>query len=264
MPKSAPVGTQSVLRSIQVMKAVADRKEIGWRLTDLASHCNLDKATTYRLVASLASQRLLRQRPIDKRYVPGQLIFELALALPSLNRFKETIHLELVKLSRQMKGIAFLYLLAGDETVCIDRVGASSIPPLTGVGTRRLLAHSTFGISMLLTMPRSVQDAILKRNRLSSPALSERAPRYRAILKRSRKHGFGFNINDIVHGLTTIAVPLMKADGLPFASLGIMAPSTDFSSAHVTRVVNTLREQANCIATDQRDLIAEVAMNAAP
>jgi DNA-binding IclR family transcriptional regulator len=262
MTKTAPAGTQSVLRSIQVMKAVAERKEIGWRLTDLASHCKLGKATTYRLVASLASQRLLQQRPADKRYVPGPLLFELALALPAHGRFKEVVHQELLRLSRQIRGIAFLYLLAGDEAVCIDRVGASAIPPLTGVGTRRLIAQSTFGISMLLAMPRSQQEAILKQNRQAAPALAQRNSGYRGILQQSRLHGFGLNQDIIVPGMTTIAVPLLKPDRSPFASLGIMAPTSEFTAARIASVAAVLKDHAARIVEEQNALIAEIGLDA--
>ena len=77
-----PAGTQSLGRSIRLMRVLATRGEIGWRLSDLAAACGLDKGTAHRILASLVQERLVRQRPGDRRYLPGPLLFELSLALP--------------------------------------------------------------------------------------------------------------------------------------------------------------------------------------
>jgi DNA-binding IclR family transcriptional regulator len=245
MITKAPAGTQSVLRTVRLLKVIAERKDIGWRLTDLAAHCGLDKSTTYRLLACLTSQRMLAQRA-DKRYVPGPLLYELSLSLPSYADFRDSVRPHLQELARHLKGTAFLYLLAGDEVICIDRVGATLPPPLTGIGTRRPILQSTFGVAMMLAMGTARQKQILKQG--IGDISAKRAAAYRKIFQQSKRYGFGVNMNDVVPGLSCVAVPMFRQDGkTPFASVGVMAPSTDF-------VESRLKSLAKSVAGDVRHM----------
>lgn len=260
--RRAPAGTQSIARTVQLLKVVASRKDIGWRLTDLAAHCGLQKSTAYRIVAALTAQRILRQRPQDRRYVAGPLLYELALAVPAHAAFRDAVHGHLEVLARRLKGIAFLYLRADHEVICIDRVGANSPAPLTGIGTRRVIAQSTFGISILVALPRAEQRELLQHpetlRALADPALGERSAGYRQILLRSRRYGFGVNIDDIVPALTTIAVPVLDAAGRPIASIGMMAPSSVYPESRVRPIARELTERARQITRDHGTLIGEL------
>jgi DNA-binding IclR family transcriptional regulator len=252
--KYPPAGTQSIVRTILVLKTLALRKEIGWRLTDLAAHCNLDNATTYRIVACLTTERLAQQRPSDRRYVPGPLLFELALAVPAYNNFASALRPELLRLARRLDCIVFLYLRSGNESICIERVGSAPVQPLTVVGTRRPMAGSMAGIAMLLPLPRKEQQALIAEVR-NHPPMAERAPSYRNILQRSRRHGFGVNRGDVVPGLAGLAVPITDAGGWPFAAIGIMGPTTTFAASRLNRMGESLREEARRIGHEHARLI---------
>lgn len=257
MSKSSPAGTQSITRTILVLKTLATRKDIGWRLTDLAAHCHLDNATTYRIVACLSAERMVQQRASDRRYVPGPMLFELALAVPAYGAFAAALRPELLRLARRLDCIAFLYLRSGDESICIERVGNAPVQPLTVVGTRRPMAGSMSGIAMLLPLPRNEQQTLIAKVR-SHPPMAERAPSYRKILQRSRRHGFGVNRGDVVPGLAGLAVPVMDANGWPFAALGIMGPTAIFASERLSRLGESLREDARRIAHEHAGLIMDL------
>src|SRR5919106_3409986 len=74
-------GTQTVGRAVSLLREVAARGSFGWRLTDLAAHCGLDKATAYRMLKCLEEERLVKRRASDRHYLPGPLLFELGLTL---------------------------------------------------------------------------------------------------------------------------------------------------------------------------------------
>ena len=48
-----PTGTQTLSRSIRLLRVLATRGDIGWRLSDLAAACELDKSTAHRMLAGL-------------------------------------------------------------------------------------------------------------------------------------------------------------------------------------------------------------------
>jgi len=119
------------------------------------------------------------------------------------------------------------------------------------------MAGSMSGIAMLLPLPRKEQQALIAGVR-KLPPTEERASSPRRILERSRRHGFGVNRGDVVPGLAGIAVPLMDAVGWPFAAIGIMGPTGMFAGDRVSRLGETLRDDAYRIAHQHAELISEL------
>ncbi len=257
MTKRSPAGTQSIARAIRVMKTIVQRKEIGWRLTDLAAHCGLGKATAYRIVACLASARIVLQRAGDRRYVPGPLLFELALSTPAYSSFTAAVHDDLARMA-EIGGNAFLYLRSGDEVVCIDRVGTTPMQPVTAIGRRRPIAQSTFGISMLLALPKEEQQALLGRRKQKIQGSDSRVVAYRNVLERSRRYGFGLNRGDVVPGLTCIAIPILDSQHSPFAAIGVTGPSASLQGQRLRSVVQLLQREVRRIEQEHAQLIAEI------
>ena len=160
-----PAGTQSLGRSIRLMRVLATRGEIGWRLSDLAAACGLDKGTAHRILASLVQERLVRQRPGDRRYLPGPLLFELSLALPGQHKFQVAAEAQLLAWSRRINGTALLLLRSGVEYVCSVRTGPARLPGLmVDQGTRRPLFTSVGGVAILQTLPANEAEEVLQNN----------------------------------------------------------------------------------------------------
>lgn len=258
-------GTQSIQRTVMILKAVAERKDIGWRLTDLALYCGLGKTTSHRILKCLVAERLIRQRAGDRRYVPGPLLFELASSLPSHMAFRDALHQELDAIARRHNGFAFLHLRSGEETVCVDRVGTSSVNPLTVIGTRRPLTESTAGVAILLAMDKRSCDAALALIRRSKRATSESARRratvYKTILAQSRRRGYAFSLGDVVSGLGAIAQPLHDGKNRPFGALGLMGPVSQFAGDKLPKLAALLQRDAQRIERNQAQLIAELSLD---
>src|SRR3546814_4280542 len=118
--RAAPdrTGTQSLGRGIKLMRMIATRPAFGWRLSDLAAACKQDKGTVHRMLACLVEERLVTQRPSDRRYLPGPLMYELGLAIPARVQFQRRAESVLQSFARRMGGIALLLLRSGNEYVC--------------------------------------------------------------------------------------------------------------------------------------------------
>src|SRR3954466_3395768 len=89
MATSLRHGTQSIERAVHVLTEVTGRSRFGWRPTDLAARCGLDRGTTHRILACLVRERLVQQREVDGHYVPGPLLFELGLALSAHDALRQ-------------------------------------------------------------------------------------------------------------------------------------------------------------------------------
>lgn len=253
-------GTQSIERAIRLLKAVAERRDIGWRPTDLARHCEMEKTTTHRILRSLANGRLLRQRAGDRRYIPGPLLFELASAVPAYMTFRDLLHVELIALARRYRCIALLHLKSGMESVCVDTSGTSSVHPLTVIGTRRPITESTAGVAMLLAMSPSDCEDVLGRvykDERFSPA-TKRARIYRRILEQSREAGFAYSEGDVIPGLGAIAIALPGSHERPRIAVSLMGPLTQIAGERLSRTASALQKEARRIGKEYANQIEDL------
>lgn len=245
-------GTQTLSRAVVLLKAVATRPQQGWRLTDLAGHCGYDKATAHRLLAGLLHERLVLQRPADRHYVPGPLLHELGLGVTPMAAFQARALPALGRLARSSRGVAFLYLRSGEEFVCAERVGNPALKGMSvDVGTRRPLLVSAAGVAILLALPDAEQARVLEANlRAIAPIGPARVKAVERMLRRSRRHGFGVNLADVVPGIHAFGVPLLDGDGQVFGSLSVVGPDTTLPRERMAEFEAMLRAEAERLAGD--------------
>jgi DNA-binding IclR family transcriptional regulator len=249
-------GTQSIERAVVLLKELAARGTFGWRLSDLAAHCNLDKGTAHRILTCLQRERLVQRRESDRHFLPGPLLFELSLTLPPLTEFQAACQAPLERVARRTRGVAFLYLRSGSDFVCAARVGPTSLKGLTiQVGTRRPLVSSSGGVAILLALPEEESDRIVVENMKRLERFSAtRKKSIEKMIRRSQAHGFAINLGDVVPGIHSFAIAIQDAKGAPFASLTVSAAAEDFPAAEAAKVMAVLEEERTQIGKRLRDL----------
>jgi DNA-binding IclR family transcriptional regulator len=253
-----PAGTQSLSRSIKLLRVLATRGEIGWRLSDVAAACSLDKGTAHRILSALVQERLVQQRPGDKRYLPGPLIYELGLALHGQHAFQASAEAQLGSWARRLDGNALLLLRSGYEYVCSVRVGPAKVPGLmVDHGTRRPLFTSVGGVAIILALPDEEARDILQNNIAQEIAKqgSTRLPALEKMRERSRRHGFGINLGDVVGGIHAFAVALHGLDGKPFAAVCLMGTPERFPESRLEVWHQELRRMAEVLERDAANML---------
>jgi DNA-binding IclR family transcriptional regulator len=253
-----PSGTQSLTRGLKLLRMVATRGEMGWRLSDLAAACGLDKGTAHRMLASLVKERLVQQRPGDHRYLPGPLLYELGLCLPGHHEFHAAAEVLLGSLARRMNSATLLLLRSGYEYVCSLRAGPSRLPGLmVDKGTRRPLFTSVGGVAIIQAMPAAEAAEVLQNN-VEQEVARRGDARLAALLsvrERSARHGFGVNLGDVVGGVHAFAVPLLDPDARPFAAVCLMGTSEALPEARLGDVRAELDSVARLLQADAARLL---------
>lgn len=253
-----PSGTQSLTRGIKLLRVVATRAEMGWRLSDLAAACGLDKGTAHRMLSGLVKERLVQQRPGDRHYLPGPLLYELGLSLPGHHEFQAAAEAHLGSLARRMRGSALLLLRSGYEYVCSVRVGPARLPGLmVEKGTRRPLFTSVGGVAMLQTFPDGEAAEVLRNNieQEVSKRGDARLAALEAMRKRSARHGFGVNLGDVVGGLHAFAVPVHGPEAKAFAALCLMGTSEGFPEDRLQTIHDELEIVARILEADAAHML---------
>jgi DNA-binding IclR family transcriptional regulator len=247
-------GTQSIERAVQVLRALAERRGIGWRAVDLAAHCALDRGTTHRILACLVRERLVRQRASDKRYMPGPLVYELGLSVPGFAELQAVCHEPLARLARRFEASAVLFLRSGAEFVCAARVELAPLKALTiDVGTRRPLILSAVATAVLLALPDDEAAALIAANLRDVAHLgTRRVAGLQRMLRRSRRLGIGASQDDIVPGISAFGVAIRDGAGAPFASIGLVGPTGKLRAEHVPGIADVLAAEAGRIEDELR------------
>lgn len=250
-------GTQTLERGIRLLRELAARGTMGWRLSDLARRCELDKGTTHRLLACFVRERLVRQRPGDRRYVPGPLLFELSLALPGHAAFQAAAASHLATAADLLEAYAFLCLRSGADFVCAANAGRASVKALEhDVGLRRPLVVSAGGMAILVALPADEAAQIVAENMRRVQAAGEvRVQAVERMLRRSQAHGYGVHLSDIVPGVNTYGVAIRDAGGMPFASISVAGRAEDLPLVRLAAITRVLEDAARGIAAQARPLL---------
>jgi len=214
-------GTQSIERAIGLLREISTRGQFGWQLSDLAARCQLGKSTAHRMLICLVRERLVSQRPADRHYIPGPMLFELGLALPELGELQYRARSRLAVLAARTSGAAFFLF----DFVCAARVGGAELKALTVFpGTRRPLVTSVGGVAIMLAMPVGQARAIINRNFANLRGVGYNRARLRAIramLERTHAEGFAINAGDTLPGVNAFGLALRDSDGVPFAAITV-------------------------------------------
>lgn len=241
------IGTQSLARGIKLLRMVATRPQVGWRLSDLAVACEQDKATVHRMLACLVDERLLEQRSNDRHYLPGPLMYELGLALPNHTQFQRCSDTILQRFARRMGAIVILLLRSGSEFVCSSRAGSIK---MTGAmvypGTRRPLFTSAGGVAILQTMPPEEARAVLSENLAQEIKRhgTTRLDSLQKMLVTSNEHGFGVNFGFVVPGSYAFGVPVRNTSGHAFAGLCLIGTPEIYVEGRLDELRDPLIEAA--------------------
>ncbi|CAN5816189.1 IclR family transcriptional regulator [soil metagenome] len=261
MPTAAHSGTQSIERALRILRELAARGEFGWRLSDLAARCEVDKGTVHRVLSCLVRERFVHQRALDKHYFPGPMLFELSLSLPGYAAFQHACERRLEKFAMQTEAIAWLMLRSGNEYVCAVRKGTLELRGfMVHVGTRRPLISSVGGISILQTLPSLEAERILHDNLQHEIAQrgNARLESLKKMRDRSRQYGFGVNLGDVAPGVHAFGLPVCAASGSAMAAVCLTGLPEQMGEARIPEIREALREVAIGVESDARQFLGSV------
>ena len=246
-----------------MLREITARNRFGWRPSDLAVRCGLDRGTTHRILACLVRERLVQQRPRDRHYVPGPLLFEMGLSLPAHSAFRLACQPFVDRIARRAHGYALLCVRSGSETVCVANAGT---PAYRGtafeVGTRRPLTATAAGVAILIAMPRSDAQAIVTRQLRDMPPHGEpNRDALRRMWQRSLASGFGVNNGFTARGVNAVAVPLFDGNGAAFGSLAVASVAARLPAARLAETAALLGDEASTVAALAREMLPEGAYN---
>jgi DNA-binding IclR family transcriptional regulator len=209
-------GTQSIDRTIGVLKQVVAHGSHGLTVAELVTLSGLERPTVHRIVQALERQGLLKRPAGSKRYVLGDYCRQMAVAFADRTDLRTACEPVLRAVAEETGNSAFLIGRVGYESICLARaVGSYPLQVLTvNVGTRNPLGVGAGGLAILSTMPLAEQNECIHANakRLRGYG-SMTESTLRALIRATQRRGHAVVGHYNVPGVIGIGIAMRNASG---------------------------------------------------
>lgn len=256
-------GTQSIDRTIALLKELAHYGAKGARVSELAAALELEYPTVHRMVRCLVSHGMVERDDGTLRYSLGPLVYELGLSVPPKLNLREICDPVTARIAESTGDTVFLNVRSGLDVLCIDRkLGTYPIKTLIfEVGNRRPLGVGAGGLALLMPLPDEELEAVVHANtaRLQSFG-SLKAKTVVAMVRQARERGYVVTEDIVVRGVSALSLPFGGKQGVPAAAISVACVPSRMTKARHPEIVTLLKGE---IATMEKMLASTVAMGRA-
>ncbi len=219
--------------------------------TELSELLGFHKATTSRILLTLAEHGFLQQDPTTKRFSLGPAVHTLGL---SLTRSLDTGFVQIAKpyvdaLRDKIDEAVGLERWTGAGTVWVYAAESTRPHTITGQVGTRLPFHAGAGAKAILAFsPAGVQERLLQLKLASLTAATVTdAEQLRKQLWAIRERGFSVDQDEVEVGIGALGAPIVGDDGQAFAAVVIVAPTQRLTGPRQTPLVAALTQTAAAI-----------------
>jgi DNA-binding IclR family transcriptional regulator len=217
-------GTQSIDRTIALLKELATHGANGARVSELAAVLALEYPTVHRMMRCLVHHRMVERDDATLRYSLGPLVYELGLSVPAKMNLREICDSVTTEIANRTGDTVFLNVRSGLDVLCIDRkVGTFPIKTLIfEVGNRRPLGVGAGGLALLMPLSDEELVAVVRANSKRLNAYGSLKPKsILPIVREARERGYVVTDDIVIPGVTAIAAPFGGKRGVPAAALSV-------------------------------------------
>lgn len=240
----------SILRACNILKCFSKEKGT-YKIRELASHLNLDRSTTYRILLSLEKCQFVEKDPRTGEYTLGVAALELGSAYLGRIDLIQIARPIMAELARQVQETVNLAILSDTEILYIDKVDSPrSLGVMSKVGQRNPVYCTALGKALLAFQSPEEQAKILKRIDIR-PLTARTITNKRELMKELkwvRDKGYALDRREIEEDVECIAAPLFNHLGQVIAAISISGPQRKIATRQEKRFVNHVVEAAASIS----------------
>jgi DNA-binding IclR family transcriptional regulator len=225
--QSVTAGAQSLRRSLQLLRLLAQHQEDGIKLTDVIAASGLERSTTHRLLSCLVEERFAERDPDSKAYRLGVDAMQLGFASMRRVPLVDSCRPLMQKLARMSGDTVFLVIRQGDYCVCLHREeGHFPVKVFTTeIGGRRLLGVGAGGLALMAALSDSEIGRILERHAAEYEKAGFTRERMIKAVKRTRAAGYADIEDTITVGVSGVGrIFAASAATLAAISFGAITP----------------------------------------
>lgn len=230
---------QSLDRGLEILHRLAERP---CTVEDLSRQLHVPRSTVYRTLTTLRERQLVERELRQPRYTLGFGVLRLARALLGRVPIRQVALPMMREIAAAVEETAVLTVRDGRYGVAVESIEAADPVRVAPSPGERVPLHVGAPMKALLAfLPDDEIEAYLRKplEKPTARAMAD-ARKLRLHLGLIRQRGYAESWEEVYPGAVGVAVPIVGADGVPVASLGIAGPVHRFTPARVAGVAQRL------------------------
>jgi IclR family KDG regulon transcriptional repressor len=219
--------TQTLIRALAVLDCFdVDHPLLGVR--DIARQLHMSHSTVGRLLATMRSAGVLSQDPVTRCYMIGPKVLTWSAIYTSGLDIRNRARPALEELHRATSETISLYILDGDERICVDRIESQeNLRMTTRVGERLPIHIEASGKIFLAFVPPVLREQVISRVYKKSSASGKLSSRETLLddLKKIQAQGYAVSHGESTVGASCVSAPVFDATGKPIAAITVSGPT---------------------------------------
>jgi len=240
---------KTVDRALQVLLQFNDAHP-EWGTGELAQILGLHRSIVYRILTTLERRGFLTQADHRGRFRLGLRLVELGNVVLANLDLRQVARPIMARLVRETGESAFLTVLSGDESVCVDKIESSQAirVTLTIGGRYPLYAGASNKILLAHLPPETIDEIIATGLEAITPDTITDPVRLKEDLARIRQQGWAYSVGELTPDVAAVAVPLWNSNGSLVAALSIAGLASQFGEDRLPLFISKARQTAEEIS----------------
>jgi DNA-binding IclR family transcriptional regulator len=247
---NAPEGTQSIVRSIRLLKAVT-RSRAPRSLDDLSEELGLSKPTAHRILSALVSEGMVYQDPGTRCFTPGRE--SLAMSANSIRHYdlRSVARPVLEKIALLSGETATLEIPIQTDVLILDEVSSSNLVGARAeIGTRWPMYATSSGKVILSTLGPVALNTFLSRDRVAlTPRTIISENELRATIEQAKRDGYASAEGELQPSFNAVSAVITDHLGVAVAALSIGGPGGRLSRTRMDQLGVLVRTEAAFLET---------------
>lgn len=222
----------SLSRGLGILE-VFTHDQFSLTFTEIVKEMKLSQTTVFRIIHTLKEVGYLKFDSENRRYYLGPKVLKLGFATLANIGISDVARPYMEELNRVIKENINLGILDDHEIVYIDQIKSNQILDINlHVGSRISIYNSAIGRAIMMYMPKSEQNEIikkLKQDRKARLFLGLNGQKFLRTVEEARERGFAINNEEYIIGVRAIAVPILNHQGSVKGGINISVPSARVS-----------------------------------
>lgn len=236
-------GAQSVVRTLELLKAVARNHGAGTTTRQLVEQTGLNRVTVSRLLSALSSEGLI-EGSAREGFSLGIASMQIGLAAMRSNPLVQRARPMMMSLARRTEDTVFLLVRNGDYGQCVHH--EEGIYPVKALvlrpGDLRLLGIGSAGLALMASLPDAEIRAIHARNLADYPPSLSRIQSLTYLLNQTRQRGWSSSSGLVTEGVGGVGVCFNIAPDY-HAAVSVAAISGRMTQARRRQIADMMFEE---------------------
>ena len=239
---------QSIIKAFSVLDAFTDDKK-EWGVRELANKTGYNKSTTYRLLSTLVSLKVVQQNENEK-YSLGSKLFELGNRVSLYQSLINATKIPIRDIAINIQETVLFGVLKDNQVFYINK--AESIQGLkisTSVGTYQPLHATAIGKVLLAFSSEIKKENILNTinySKITKNTITTKKDLSKS-LKKIKEQGYALDLEEFELGLICVAIPIFNKNNKLIGSISASGPSSRFELQNVKNYITILKEGSSKI-----------------